>query len=413
MLLALKLSFACTLDVTIDDYIGVGTSDYLNRAVTKANEASCTSILLKINTPGGDLNSTRKIVTTILNSPQPFLCIVYPSGGHAGSAGAIILQACHVSGAIQATNLGAATPISAAGNEIPEDLKKKIFNDTISWLEGVTKTRGRNLDFSKKIVTEAKAVTAEEAERIKAIDVATKTLDGFLEFSEAKNVKGPGDEELVVKVGPLVSFDPDIRYKILQTIADPQISYMIFLGSLGLLYFEFTHPGAIIPGVVGGLGLIISYIAFDKLDVEWGGLALLALGLVFFILEAFVPSFGALGIGGIVAFTVGGLLLYDEASGYALPLEVVLPSSIILGLILFGIATLAYRTQKLKRHAGTEDVVGTVLEIVFVKVEDPSRGEVFWKGERWAVHADTNLSLKQNIKVIDKKGLTLIVTTTT
>ncbi|MCB0349415.1 MAG: nodulation protein NfeD, partial [Bdellovibrionales bacterium] len=321
ILLFFKFSLACTLDLTIDDFIGVGTSDYINRATHKAREASCTSILLRINTPGGDLNSTRKIVTTILNSEQPFLCLVYPSGGHAGSAGAIILQACHINGAMKATNLGAATPISAMGTEMPEDLKKKIFNDTISWLEGITKTRKRSLDFSKKIVTEAKAITAEEAESIKAIDIAANTLDGFLGFSDSKKVKGPGDEMLTVKVGPLVSFDPDVRYKILQIIGDPQLSYMIFLGSLGLLYFEFTHPGMILPGVAGGLGLLISFIAFDKLDVKWGGLALLALGLVFFILEAFVPSFGALGIGGIIAFTIGGLLLYDESTGYALPLE--------------------------------------------------------------------------------------------
>lgn len=409
LLLALKASFACTLELTIDDYIGVGTSDYFSRANQIAQDKSCSSILVKINTPGGELHSTRKIVTTILNSPKPYLCIVHPSGGHAGSAGAIILQACHVSGAIRATNLGAATPISAGGEAIPEDLRKKIFNDTISWLEGITKARGRNLNFSKEIVTEAKAVTAEEAERIKAIDVSTNTLEEFLRFADGRNVKSAESTEIKVLVGGLEPYDPDLRYKVLQMIADPQLSYMAFLGSLGLLYFEFTHPGAIVPGVIGGLGLVLSFIAFDKLDVEWGGFALLLLGIVFFILEAILPSFGVLGIGGIVAFTLGGLLLYDESTGYALPLQLVLPVSIVLGALMLGLAYLAYRTKTLKPRAGTEDVVGEKLEVIFVHTDDPTKGEVFWKGERWAAQANSNLVLKQTVEVVDKSGLTLIV----
>jgi membrane-bound serine protease (ClpP class) len=409
LLLAIKASFACTLELTIDDYIGVGTSDYFSRATEKAREKSCDSILVKINTPGGDLHSTRKIVTTILNSPKPFLCIVHPTGGHAGSAGAIILQACHINGAIRATNLGAATPVSSGGQEIPEDLKKKIFNDTISWLEGITKARGRNLEFSKEIITEAKAVTAEEAARIKAIDITTNTLEEFLTFAHQKNVKDASNKDMLVTVGSLETFDPDLRYKILQTIADPQLSYMAFLGSLGLLYFEFTHPGAIVPGVIGGLGLVLSFIAFDKLDVQWGGLALLLLGILFFVLEAMLPSFGVLGLGGVVAFTIGGLLLYDESSGYALPLSMVLPVSILVGALMFGLAYLAFKTKNLKPHAGTEDVIGESLEVIYVRPDEPTRGEVFWKGERWAAQANAELVLKQRVEVVDKSGLTLIV----
>ncbi|MES2769694.1 MAG: nodulation protein NfeD, partial [Bdellovibrionota bacterium] len=247
----------CTLEIKIEGVIGPGTTDYIDRAISKAKNLECSSFLALINTPGGSLESTRIIVEKILNSDIPFLCLVAPQGGHAGSAGAIILQACHVNGALMATNLGAATPVAGSGQEIPKDLRNKLINDTVSWLEGVTKLRGRNLEFSKKIVDEAKAVSSEEAFKLKAIDILSDDIKGFLEKAKGRKVS-INQKDHVVVVGEIESYKQDSRFHILQIFSDPQIAYLLFMGSLALLYFEFTHPGTIAPGVIGAIGLVLS-----------------------------------------------------------------------------------------------------------------------------------------------------------
>tara|TARA_B100001248_G_C27392140_1_gene463080 strand:- start:2095 stop:3351 length:1257 start_codon:yes stop_codon:yes gene_type:complete len=399
----------CALQLSIDGAIGVGTYDYLRQAEQKSLEKGCQSKLLLINTPGGDLQSTRKMVQIILNSPTPYLCLVYPSGAHAGSAGAIIMQACHVSGAMKATNLGAATPVQATGQEIPEDMKKKIWNDTISWLEGITKERGRNLEFSKEIITEGKAVSALEAEKLGAIDKAVESIDEFLQFAQSKEIKMQNGQVAKLSEQPIEMYDPTFKHQVLQTIADPQFAHLIFLGSIALLYFEFTHPGAIVPGVVGGLGLILSLVSFHKMDVQWGGVALIILGIVFFILELFVPSFGALGIGGIIAFALGGVFMFDSASYYQLPLGQIVLSSLFLGLVMFGIVYMAARTFKLKKTMGLESAIGETAEVVYLKEGSTKEGEVMWRGERWRFQSQEDVKLEETVVITSKKGFQLKV----
>ena len=296
-LIAMLISFtglnaqaACTLSVTIQEAITASTADYFERAQKKAESAGCSSIFVRMNTPGGSLQSTRLIVERILASPIPYLCLISPSGGHAGSAGAIILQACHVNGGLPATNIGAATPILGNGAEMPEDLRKKLINDTVSWLEGVTKIRNRSLEFSRDIVTEAKALASEEAHKLKALDILAPNEKEFLVQAHGKITQVGEKKDQAVEVGDLQEFSPDLRYKILNFVADPEFAYLLFMGSLALLYFEITHPGLIVPGVIGGISLVLSLIAFHKLDVAWGGLALILLGMAFMVLEIFVLS---------------------------------------------------------------------------------------------------------------------------
>ncbi|HEX4922879.1 MAG TPA: hypothetical protein VFV50_02300, partial [Bdellovibrionales bacterium] len=298
-----KSGAACTLQMKVDGVIGPGTLDYLDRAYDEAKAQNCESLLLLINTPGGNLQSTRLIVERILNSPIPVLCLVYPSGAHAGSAGAIIMQACHVNGAVETTNMGAATPIDGGGADIGKDLRQKVLNDTISWVEGLAELRGRNKKFARDIVETAKVVTAKEALSIGAIDFVGEEVATFVKFAAGRTTKIANNKEpKKVATGQIKAFEPDFRYRLLELITHPQIAYLLFMISIGLLYFEITHPGMILPGVAGTLGLVLSLISFHLLDVRWGGLALLVLGLIFLIAEAFVPSFGALGVGGIIAF---------------------------------------------------------------------------------------------------------------
>ncbi|MGZ3770570.1 MAG: NfeD family protein [Bdellovibrio sp.] len=399
----------CTVSVTVDDAITVSTLDYLQRAQKKAKEQNCSSIFLRLNTPGGSLQSTRLIVEDILASEIPYLCLVTPRGGRAGSAGAIILQACHVNGALPTTNLGAATPILGNGETISSDLRKKLINDTVSWLETVTLLRGRNLKFSKDIIIEAKSFSSEEAFKMKALDILASDEAEFLKNSEGRIVTLGENKKVPVKVGELTEFIPDLRYKILTFIADPEFAYLLFMGSLALLYVEITHPGLIAPGVIGGIGLLLSMVAFHKLNVMWGGLALILLGLIFLVLELFVPSFGALGIGGMVSVFVGSLFLFDaQSTGYALPISIILPVVGVIGTLFLGLGYLAVRTVRLKTHDVDYDLLHA--EGVVNQVDAQGRnGQIVILGETWRFTSEDILQINEGVRVISRQGLTLTV----
>lgn len=401
---------SCVLKVPVEGAIGAGVSDLLERAEAKAKEKGCGAILMTINTPGGSLQTTRLIVERILASEVPYLCLVAPAGGHAGSAGAIILQACHVSGAMEATNLGAATPVVGTGEELKGDMRQKLVNDTVSWTVGLAKLRGRSEQFAKDIVEKGKAVEAGEAKRLGAIDVIASSIEDFLKQAEGRLVKMPESKEAKVTVGPIVEYQKDVRSKFLDFIADPQIAYLLFMGSLALLYFEITNPGTMVPGVLGALGLILSLIAFHMLDVQWGGLALMALGLALLVAEAFIPSFGILGVGGIVAFIFGGILLFDgEAGGLALSLQMILPTAIGVGGGMLFMGYLIGKALKKKKSAGLDLLIQESAEVSWVDPHDSKRGQVFLQGETWNFECSESVSLGERVVVLDAIGLTLKV----
>lgn len=410
LLLGTKVSFAanCTLAITINEAITASTTDYLERAEKRAEDGKCDSLFVRINTPGGSLQSTRRIVERMLASKIPYLCLITPRGGHAGSAGAIILQACHVNGGVVATNLGAATPILGTGEKMADDLRNKMVNDTVSWLEGVTRLRGRDLKFSKDIVTEAKSVSSTEAVQMKALDILAEDEADFLKKSEGRRVLLQGNESREVVVGDLREFAPDTRYQILSFIADPEFAYLLFMGSLGLLYVELTHPGLVAPGVIGGIGLVFSMIAFHKLEVVWGGLALILLGIAFLIAEIFVPSFGILGIGGLIALFVGSVFLFDASTGYTLPYMVILPVVLAIGLVFFGVGYMALKTLRLKSRDADHDLKSSE-GIVMSTDENGHRGQITIMGETWNYVSEDSLTVGDRVHVTDRQGLTLNV----
>lgn len=400
----------CTMEVDITDTIGPATVDLLKRVEKRASEQKCSSILLLVNTPGGSLESTRIIVGMILNSPIPYLCLISPSGAHAGSAGAIILQACHVNGGLHGTNLGAATPVTLGG-EMPEDLRKKILNDTRSWLESLTRLRGRSDKFGQDIILEAKAVTAEDALKLKAIDFVGPSKIEFLKFAQDREVKMSESKMEAVKVGEISRFEHDTRHKVVSLLTDPQLAYLILLGSLALLYFEITHPGTMIAGVAGGLGLIIAMVALHKLDVEWGGLMLIFLGIGLLIAEIFVPSFGILGIGGITAFALGSVFLFDPVKtfGYRLPLTLILPVVIFFGAVFIGVSYLMLKTTKVKKKGGFEDLIGLQAKVISVDEHNSNKGRIELRGEIWSFESKTALNIDDEVKVNGHNGLVLQV----
>ena len=401
---------ACTVQVEVRDVIGPATVDLIKRVEGFAEKNGCRSILLEINTPGGSLENTREIVQLILNSTRPYLCVVAPSGGHAGSAGAIILQACHVNGALRGTNLGAATPVSM-GQDLPQDIRQKILNDTRSWLEGLTKLRGRSEKFGQDIVLEAKAVTAEEALKLKAIDFVGDTSQAFVNFANKRKVKMAENKEAEISTGPLKNFPLDARYKVVSTLTDPEFAYTLMLGSLALLYFEATHPGAVVPGVAGAVGLVISMVALNKLNVEWGGVLLILLGIGMMIAEIYLPTFGMVGVGGLISMILGSLFLFDpvKTGGYRLPLTLIVPVVVIFAIIFLIVTVLVYRIKNVRKKGGYDELLGEITRVVSVDESSPHRGWIELKGESWKFEASQPVRINDSVRVNGFKGLVLKV----
>lgn len=409
LVVGLFVSFAplaqakCLLGVTIDGAITAATFDYLKRAEKQAEALNCSGILLRMNTPGGNLQSTRMIVESILASNKPHLCLISPVGGHAGSAGAIILQACHLSGGLTATNLGAATPIMGTGQEMSSDLRNKMVNDTVAWLEGVTRLRGRNLDFSKKIITEAKSVSIDEAVRIKAMEIVAQDEQDFLKQALGRTVKFSDNTTSTIEFSGVTEFQVDLRTRVLNFLSDPELSYLLFMGSIALIYAEITTPGLLVPGILGAIGLVVSMISFHKLDVEWGGVALLLLGIALLIAEIFVTSFGILGVGGVIALVLGSLFMFTpEQAGFQLPVGLIGSVVGVIAVIFLGMSIIMIRSLRFK----SKDQDGVLRESE-ARVVNEHQVEI--NGELWNYESSQKLSPGDAVTVLDRHGLTLKV----
>jgi len=405
---------SCTVELKIEGTIGPATLDILEQAISKVKKENCLSLLLLINTPGGQLLSTRKIVDRILNTDFPILCLIYPAGAHAGSAGAIIMQACHVNGGIDTTNIGAATPI-AGGKDLSKDLRKKMINDTTSWLDSLTELRKRNKKFGRDIITEAKAVSSTEAAKENAIDFVGKTKEEFLKFAEGRTTTVQDGELKTVKVGQLIPLDPGFRYRLTSFITEPEFVYILFVGSLMLIYFEITNPGLGAPGILGAMGLIISFMGMHKLNFSWGGLILIFLSIALFLVEVFISGFGIFGAMGIVSFVIGSVLLFDptKTGGVDISMSLILSVTALFALLISIVTWFAWSTFRMRKKASISDDFmdpdSAPGEVVYVK-ENGISGTLVVGGENWKFKSDKAVSKGDQVKVLSYKHFTLKVT---
>ncbi len=395
---------ACFIQAPLEGAIGPASFDLIKRVHKKALKTNCSSIKLDINTPGGSLGETRKIVSLILKSKIPFLCLVGPNGGQAGSAGAIILQACHFTGAMPNTTIGAATPILNFGQNIGTDLKSKVLNDTITWVEGLAIKNGRNKEIARQFVSEAKVVSGDEAFSLGVVEAYVESHLEFLQVAGGKTVLVSGNEKQSLRVGSKIEVKKDFRFFVLDLLTDPQWAYLLFLASMGLIYFEITHPGTFIPGIVGAMGLIASLISFQKLDAELAGVALLVLGFILFSLEVFISSFGMLGFGGVVALFLGSVFLFDPlTTGYSLPLPLIFGVVFSLSCILFGIVFLYWSSQRLIKNK--KEMIGE--KAIIKKRLTALRYQVEIKGELWRYESDLEYQEGDEVEIKSISGLTL------
>tara|TARA_A100001015_G_C15015880_1_gene725494 strand:- start:1068 stop:2423 length:1356 start_codon:yes stop_codon:yes gene_type:complete len=427
-----SLSFAqkeIAVILNISGGIGPASADYFKRGLDYAIEKDATLLILKLDTPGGLDKSMRVMIKDILNSPIPVISYVSPSGARAASAGTYILYASHIAAMAPGTNLGAATPVNMMGGN-PVDQKgpeteknkgdpnnlapkktameKKVVNDATAYIQGLAKLRGRNVAWATVAVREGKSIDAELAAQKRVIDFVASSLSDLLTNSHGKTVKLKDRSiTLNTKNLSLERQDPDWRSRFLSIITSPDVAYVLLLiGAYGL-FFEFSNPGFVLPGVLGGISLLLALYALQMLPISYAGLSLIALGLALLISEAFIPSFGVLGIGGTIAFIFGSILLMepvDFANKISLPL-IIFFSCINLAFF-FLIIKVAISAFKKPIITGDNVLIGSRGKTL---TEVNPRGQVFVQGEIWKAESDGLISKGSVIQVIAVKGLSLLV----
>ena len=408
--------------------IGPATAEYLVNALEKSSERNAELVIIRMDTPGGLDASTRDIIKAILNSPVPVATFVTPGGARAASAGMYILIASHVAAMSPATNVGAATPVSLIGGEQPgqkrgsgeneendkkqadsgNTMMRKAVNDSVAYARGLANKHGRNADWAELAVREAASITAEKALEIGVIDLIAADIGDLLNQINGKTIEVRGrDWVLDTTTLQIEQLEPDWKAELLGVITSPTIAYLLLLVGIYGLFFEGYNPGAVYPGVIGAICLLIALYAFQMLPVNYAGFALIALGIILMIGEAVVPSFGVLGIGGIISLVIGSIILIDtDVPGFMVSRPLIGALALVSSLGLMGIIGVALKARLRPVVSGREQLIGasgTALTDVY------HEGEVFVHSERWSAVSDSPLHKGQTVEVTGIDGLTLKV----
>jgi len=409
--------------------IGPATAMYIQQGLKIAQHRGSPFVILEMDTPGGLASSMREIVSAILASPLPVVAYVAPPGARAASAGTYILYACHFAAMAPATNLGAATPVSIGGSEPAPPAQtptksgksapaseagpplsaeeRKVLNDSIAYIRGLAQLRGRNADWAEQAVRGAASLPATQALQQHVIDLIAPDLPSLLTQLNGRETRI--DEHTVrldTRGARVLWMKPDWRTRLLAVITNPEIAYgLLLIGMWGLL-FEGYHPGGVLPGVVGVICILVALFAFELLPTNFAGLALLVIGAGMMAAEFFFPTYGSLGIGGLIAFVVGSLILFAGAPGLHVALPLIGGLATVGGLVILGIVYLATRAARTPVVTGTQAMLGSVVEAA----EDfAAQGRVRYGGELWNACSGMPLKAGQAARVVKVEGLTLWV----
>ncbi|MDP1708170.1 MAG: nodulation protein NfeD [Gammaproteobacteria bacterium] len=413
----------------LDGAVGPASADYITRGIERAAREGAQLVVLRMDTPGGLDTSMREIIKAILASPVPVASYVAPSGARAASAGTYILYASHIAAMAPGTNLGAATPVAIgapgtgappqkpgkdtdkAGSpaEIPRDaMGEKAVNDAAAYIRGLAQLRGRNIEWAEQAVREAVSLSATEALQLKVIDYLAPDLSQLLVQVDGSKLSVPsGEVTLDTVAAPQIKHEPDWRTKFLAVITAPNIALILMMIGIYGLFFELANPGAVVPGVIGAISLLLALYALQMLPVNYAGLALILLGLAFMVAEAFVPSFGILGLGGVVAFVVGAVVLMDtDVPGYGISPYLIGTLAVTSAIVLAAIGGLAVKSYRRPLVSGGRQIIGSEGVVV------TCTGSECWaqiQGEIWRVSSTAPLTPGLSVRVTGEKGLLLTV----
>lgn len=429
--------------LTVNGAIGPATADYVQRGIAYGTTAGAQLVVLQIDTPGGLDLSMRAIIKDILAAPLPVAVYVAPAGARAASAGTYLLYASHVAAMAPATNLGAATPVAIGGpperpvppapekdtpaaggkasadknadksadksaSDGPSTLTRKQVNDAAAYLRSLAHLRQRNADWADLAVRQAVSLPAEEALKMKVVDIVAADLPDLLKQLDGRRIAVHGGERILATAGATVERRaPDWRTRVLSVITEPTLAYLLVLVGIYALLFEFSNPGLVLPGVTGAICVLTALYAFQLLPVNYAGLALMLLGIAFMVAEAFLPTFGSLGIGGVIAFVIGSVILIDtDLPAYGIPFALIAgiaAASLAFLLLVVGVAVKARQRPLV---SGKDALIGSVGEVV-----DDCSGEGWARigGETWHVRCREPLRAGQRIRVTRMEGLVLDV----
>jgi len=373
--------------LTVDGTIVPVIADYIDRGISQAEKNGATVCIIELHTPGGLLGSTERIVQRIMNADVPIVVYVSPKAAWAASAGTFITLSAHIAAMTPGTTIGAAHPVAAGGEEIPEDQMKKIVEFSAKWMRTIAEERGRNMEEAELAVTESKSFTDVDALEYNLIDLRADSLESLISQINDWKVTLASGEEVIIDTTDYVPIRNEMNAieKFLQTISDPNIAYILFtLATIGLIT-EISNPGLVFPGVAGGISLFLAFYSLGVLDAYWGGLALILLAVGLFIAEYFTTSFGLLTAGGIVSMVIGSLILFSHSPGIEVNRGLI--AGVTAGATAFAIFVVGaiVRGQRRRKATGTEGMIGT---IAIAKTPLDPTGTVLTQGELWTAASE-------------------------
>ncbi len=406
--------------VDLHGAVGPVMAGYVVRSLDRAAAEDAAVVVLRLDTPGGLDSSMREIVRAILASPVPVVGYVAPSGARAASAGTFILYACQIAAMAPGTNLGAATPVNLFGGfssparksgkpaqgQAPDTETVKVTNDAVAYIRGLAMLNGRNADWAEAAVRTAASLPADEALKMNVINLVAANVNQLLAKLDGRSVTVNGTARTLQLAGVrVVHLEPGLRTRLLQILTDPTVAYLLLLVGVWGLIFEFSHPGIFAPGVIGAISLFLGFLALSIIPINLAGLGLTLLGLALMVTEAFIPSFGALGVGGAIAFALGSMLTFDTP-GYRLAWPVVAGATAVSAALFVLVLAMLVRARRRPVTTGDTSLVGAKAEVIAWTGKE---GEVRALGERWRACADQPLSPGQEVRIVGREGLTLRV----
>jgi membrane-bound serine protease (ClpP class) len=394
--------------IEVDGIINPATSKFITESIDQATEKGAQCLIIQLDTPGGLMESMRLIIKKIMTSAIPVIVYVSPSGGRAASAGVFITMAAHIAVMAPGTHIGAAHPVSLGEGKESKTMGEKIVNDTVSYIKTIAKTRGRNVDWGERAVRKSVSITEEEAVKLNVVDFISPDIQDLLSKIDGKVVKFDGvTRTLLTKGVKPRSLQMSWRYRFLDIISNPSIAYILLMLGIYGIFFELSNPGAILPGVVGGIFLILAFYALQMLPINFAGLALILFAMILFIAEIKVVSHGLLAVAGVISLFLGSLMLIDSPTEYMrISLSVIIPAVLVSAAFFIFAVTKAISARLTKPTTGKEGIIGETGTVV---VGLAPEGKVSIHGEYWNAMADQPVEKGEKVQVIGATNLILKV----